>query len=178
MSWYCNAYVEIKDPSGEWYIVRLVDDANFYLTPWTSDGDPIEVDWLEEEKYSGLSESLQREYSESPSQYCFRYADCETIITKCGEILKDALNKEYATFRAMGFDCHIEEDHLEFSYDFKNLKHTGPCTFPIDRSIIFEFREALAKKDVAERLLGVLDTITTIDQNLKLEKRIVFVRSF
>lgn len=182
MSWYCNAYVEIKDSHGKWYMLKdcleLVSDANFYLTPWAIDGDPLEVDWLDEEKYENLSESLRREYSEAPSQYCYHYANSDTVREKCLEILRAALEREYVAFRAMGFDCTIDGDHLEFSREFQNSKHTGPCTFPVDKSIILELREALEKKDRAERLLGVLDTIADRDQDLKFNKRIVFVRSF
>ena len=49
MSWYCHAYMEIMDTSGKWYMVKkdeLLRNANFYLTPWNYDGDPVEIDWL------------------------------------------------------------------------------------------------------------------------------------
>lgn len=183
MSWYCNAYLEIMDTNGKWYMVKkdeLVRDANFYLMSWTFDGDPVDIDWLEDSRYEDLSEELRNKFSEAPNQQCYKFAMVSDLRAKCFEIIKAAMAKEYAAFRALGFDCELTNDgtEIEFSYKFRNYKHTGPCTYPVDSSLILDLRDALEKKDIAERLLGVLDTLEDPKDGIQFIKRIVFVRTF
>lgn len=181
MSWYCHAYMEIMDTSGKWYMVKkdeLLRDANFYLTPWNYDGDPVEIDWLEDVEFNDLSEYLRITFLETKNQQCFRSVSEHELREKCLAVIHDCAEKEYVAFRAMGFDCRLEDGKLEFSYEFRNPKHTGTCTFPIDRSIIRDLHDALEKRDVAQRLLGALDTIEDRPGDIQFTKRIVFMRTF
>ena len=107
MSWYCHAYMEIMDTSGKWYMVKkdeLLRDANFYLTPWNYDGDPVEIDWLEDVEFKDLSEYLRITYLETKNQQCFRCVSEHELREKCLAVIHDCAEKEYVAFRAMGFD--------------------------------------------------------------------------
>lgn len=173
--------MEIMDTSGKWYIVKkdeLLRDANFYLTPWNYDGDPAEIDWLEDVEFNDLGEHLRIAFLETENQQRFRAVSEHELPEKCVAVIHDCAEKEYVAFRAMGFDWRLEDGKLEFSYEFRNQKRTGPCTFPIDRSIIRDLHDSLEKRDVAQRLLGALDTIEDRPGDLQFTKRIVFMRTF